>query len=315
MLLLFAGIHALPQQSAQTEGLADTAALPKSQAHFRDRKIFVGTVSAAVYAGSLIALNKAWYKDYPKTSFHTFNDAGEWLQVDKVGHAWTAYQTSRVTTAAWQWAGFRGKEKNKAVVIGSLTGFSYLTVIEILDAHSAKWGWSWADIGANFLGTSLFAGQEFLWDEQRIQFKFSSHRENYDGDLHTRANDLFGSSLPERILKDYNSQTYWLSFNLRSFLPKSKLPSWLNLSVGYGAEGLLGGFENLAYNSDGNIIFDRRDIPRYRQWYLAPDVDLTKIKSKSSFIRTTLALLNCLKFPAPALEFSSQGVRFKAIAF
>ena len=161
----------------------------------------------------------------------------------------------------------------------------------------------------------MFAGQEFLWNEQRIQFKFSSHKQKYQGELHSRANDLFGSSFQERVLKDYNAQTYWLSFNLRSFLPASKLPSWLNLSIGYGAEGLMGGFENLAYDSDGNITFDRRDIPRYRQWYIAPDIDLTKIKTKSRFVRTSLFLLNCLKFPAPALEFSKDGVMFKAIAF
>ena len=260
-------------------------------------------------------MDKAWYQNYPRTSFHTFNDGGEWKQVDKVGHGWTAYQTSRITTAAWQWAGFRGEKKNKAVILGSVTGFTYLTVIEFLDAHSANWGWSWPDIAANFLGTSLFAGQEFLWDEQRVQFKFSSHKENYAEELNARADNLYGRSFPERLLKDYNAQTYWLSFNLHSFLPKSKLPSWLNVSVGYGAQGLLGGYENIAYDKDGNVTFDRRDIPRYRQWYIAPDVDLTKIKTKNSFVRTTLALLNCLKFPAPAVEFSNNGVKFKAIAF
>jgi hypothetical protein len=100
--------------------------------------------------------------------------------------------------------------------------------------------------------------------------------------------NLFGSTLPELLLKDYNAQTYWLSFNLHSFLPQSKLPKWLNVSVGYGAQGLLGGYENVAYDNNGNVVFDRRDIPRYRQWYLAPDVDLTKIKTKSKFIRTSL---------------------------
>jgi hypothetical protein len=77
----------------------------------------------------------------------------------------------------------------------------------------------------------------------------------------------------------------------------------------------LGGYENIAYDKDGNITFDRRDIPRYRQWYVAPDVDLTKIKSKNKFVRSTLAVFNCLKFPAPAVEFSKKGVKFKAIAF
>ncbi len=288
-----------------------------SSSQSQKRKILIGSISAAGYAGSIILLNEAWYKDYPKTSFHTFNDAKEWLQVDKVGHAWTAYNTSRATTAMWKWAGYNGnkKEKNKAVWLGSLSGFSYLTVIEFLDAHSSNWGWSWPDISANFLGTSLFAGQEFLWDEQRIQFKFSSHRKKYNGTLQTRANNLYGASLPERLLKDYNAQTYWFSFNLKSFLFKSNLPSWLSLSVGYGAEGLYGGFSNTTFDKDGNVIFDRRDIKRYRQWYLSPDIDLTKIKTKSKFLRTAFSTLNILKFPAPALEFSNNKLKFRALVF
>ena len=292
MLFSLAVFSAKTQQNAPATGILATDSAKTSQPDFKGRKILVGSLSAAVYAGSLIALDKAWYQNYPRTSFHTFNDGGEWKQVDKVGHGWTAYQTSRITTAAWQWAGFRGEKKNKAVILGSVTGFTYLTVIEFLDAHSANWGWSWPDIAANFLGTSLFAGQEFLWDEQRVQFKFSSHKENYAEELNARADNLYGRSFPERLLKDYNAQTYWLSFNLHSFLPKSKLPSWLNVSVGYGAQGLLGGYENIAYDKDGNVTFDRRDISRYRQWYIAPDVDLTKIKTKNSFVRTTLALFH-----------------------
>ncbi len=35
------------------------------------------------------------------------------------------------------------------------------------------------------------------------------------------------------MLKDYNGQTYWLSFNVASFLPtNSGFPYWLNMSLG-----------------------------------------------------------------------------------
>lgn len=281
----------------------------------RQRKLIAGTLSAAGYAGSLVMLNETWYKNYPKSSFHTFNDAKEWLQVDKVGHAWTAYNTSRAATALWKWAGFRNESYDKAVMIGSLSGFTYLTVIEVLDAHSANWGWSWPDMGANFVGTALFAGQEWLWRDQRIQFKFSAHRKQYPADLRARANNLYGGSLPERLLKDYNGQTYWLSANLRSFFPQSKIPSWISISLGYGAEGMFGGFENKAFDDNGNLIFDRPDIQRYRQWYLAPDIDLTKLKTNSRFVRTMLTVLNSIKVPAPALELSKGKLKLKALVF
>ena len=52
------------------------------------RQWLVGGINVIGYGASLIIFNNAWYKDFPKTSFHTFNDNGEWLQMDKVGHAW-----------------------------------------------------------------------------------------------------------------------------------------------------------------------------------------------------------------------------------
>ena len=268
----------------------------------KNRVLIVSATSAAVYVTSLIALNETWYKDYPKSSFHTFNDAGEWLQMDKVGHGWSAYNLSRLSSASWKWAGI---SENKSVILGTITGFSYLTVIEILDGHSANWGWSWADMAANAAGSSLFAAQQLGWKEQKIQFKFSAHRKTYEPDLEMRADELFGSSLPERILKDYNGQTLWWSFNINSFLHKKFIPPWLNISVGYGAEGMFGGYENIAYDEDGNETFNRTDIKRYRQWFLSPDIDLTKINTRSKFLRTILAGLNAIKIPAPSLELSN----------
>jgi hypothetical protein len=278
----------------------------------KKRKYIVGGTSAALYGGSLISLNKAWYQNYPKAPFHTFDDSKEWLQVDKVGHAWTAYQTSRGTTAAWTWAGLPHK---KAVLLGSATGFTYLTVIEILDAHSAEWGWSWADMGANLFGSALYAGQELHWKAQKIQFKFSAHHNNYEPLLQHRADKLYGNTLPQRLLKDYNGQTYWLSFNVKGILKVSQFPEWLNVAIGYGADGLWGGFENKGYDSEGNVIFNRTDISRHRQWYLSPDIDFTKIKTGSKPLKTLLFLLNAIKIPAPALEFSNGRFKGHIIQF
>jgi hypothetical protein len=279
----------------------------------RQRQWLVAGINVAVYGGSLFVLHRAWYEDDAKAPFHTFDDSNEWLQVDKVGHAWTAYTTGRISTRLWQWAGVPHK---KAVWIGGISGFVYLTGIEFLDAHSDKWGWSWGDIVANITGSGLFMAQEFLWKEQRIQFKFSFHKNTYgDPMLEERADSLYGSSFYERMLKDYNAQTYWLSTNIRSFFPKSNWPAWLNIAVGYGADGMFGGFENKWTDESGNEV-TRYDIPRVRQFYLAPDIDFTKIKTKSKFLRTTFELLNSFKFPAPTLMIDSQGkVKAYAIYF
>lgn len=270
----------------------------------RIRQKMIGYGSIAAYGAMLYTLNKAWYAGYPRSSFHFYNDNGEWNQIDKVGHSWSAYQLTRASHAAWQWAGASDK---KALLYSGLSGPAFLTVIEILDGFSDKWGFSWGDMGANVFGSGMFLGQQALWNEQRISFKFSFHRKNYkDALLETRANDLFGKNWNERMLKDYNAQTYWLSANIKSFLPESRLPAWLNIAAGYGADNMYGGYRNEWTAKDGNS-YNRNDLKRTRQFYIAPDVDLTRIKTKSKFLKTSFFLLNCIKFPAPALMVDTKG--------
>jgi hypothetical protein len=280
--------------------------LQDSQGSKNTSRIWLVTgINVVAYGGSLIILSNTWYKNYPHTSFHTFNDNKEWLQVDKVGHGWTAYTAGRISAGMWRWAGL---PSNKAAIIGGLSGTLYLTVIELLDAHSAKWGWSWGDMAANILGSGFFISQELLWKEQRVQYKFSFHHKDYgDPVLNERADDLFGQSWLERMLKDYNAQTYWLSANLKSFFPRSNLPRWLNVSVGYGADGMFGGFQNKWIDVDSGVVVDRTDIPRVRQFYLAPDIDFTKIQTNKKWVRTVLFCLNAFKCPAPALMIDSKG--------
>ena len=161
-------------------------------------------------------------------------------------------------------------------------------------------------MAANVIGTGAFAFQELGWKEQRIQIKFSYSAYDYPADQIERRNQLFGESSIERILKDYNSQTYWASINLKSFFRLSRLPAWLNVSVGYGAEGMLGGFENKWTDKDGNEV-TRYDVERLRQFYFAPDIDLTKIKTKSKFLRSVFFIVNMIKIPAPTISWDSKG--------
>lgn len=289
----------------------DSLATRPASAQSNGRKWLIGGVSVTGYTGSLVLLNEAWYKNYPKSSFHTFNDTNEWQFMDKLGHAWSTYNLTRGLTTAWRWAGVPDQ---KAILLGSGSAFSYVMIIELLDAHSAEWGWSWSDVGANTFGSALFAAQELGWKEQRVLYKYSGHVKHY-GELESRADDLFGKSTAERLLKDYNAQTYWLSVNPRAFFPGSRFPKWLNISVGHGASGMFGGFQNRGYDKDGNLTFDRTDIARHRQWYLSPDIDLSRIPTNSRVVRTAFTILNMLKLPAPALELSRGKLKVHALYF
>lgn len=300
---------------AQLDTVLTTLLPPDSGTAANRRRVWmVAGAHTALYSGTLVLLNEAWYKRYPKTSFQVFNDSREWLQVDKVGHTWTAYQLSRLSMASWRWAGLSKKQQ---VWLGGLSGFTFQTVIEVLDAHSAEWGWSWADIAANTFGSGMLIGQELAWGEQRISFKFGFHRVQYPQGLQERrANDLFGASLPERMLKDYNGQTYWLSANLRSFFKNSHLPPWLNLAVGYGAGGMLGGFTNQWTDPPTNLPVDLSStVPRLRQWYIAPDIDFTRIKTRNKFLRSVFFCLNAFKLPSPTLALTNGKLRVYGLYF
>jgi hypothetical protein len=266
------------------------------------KKWVLGSVQVGLWGGSFYALNKAWYANYPKAKFNLYNDWKEWQQMDKMGHFWSTYQISRHTSNIWQWAGL---ERDKAIWVGAVSGMAYLSVIEILDGYSDKWGFSIPDVMANTAGAGLFLGQELLWKEQRISLKLSYSPYQY-GNLKYRADELFGSGDVERLLKDYNGQIIWASINMKSFLPNTKLPKWLNLAVGYNARTMLGGYENKWEDDLGNPIV-RNDIKRYKRFLVSFDVDLTKIETKNRTLKTIYSIFNVLKVPAPAIEFNTLG--------
>jgi uncharacterized protein YfiM (DUF2279 family) len=265
------------------------------------------------YSAAMVGLYNAWYRNYPQSHFHFFNDNNEWLQIDKAGHFYSAYIESRGSMELWRWTGINRKTR---IWLGGMSGAVYQTVIEILDGFSSQWGFSWGDFTGNILGSSLLTAQELAWDEQRIKLKFSFHRKSYaDPALNQRSDVVFGKSLPSRFIKDYNGQSYWLSVNVKDFFPQSKWPKWLQFDLGYGAEGMFGASSNVGKDANGNIIFDRRDINRRRQWYLAPDIDLSKIKTRSRALNFFLTFLSAFKFPTPALEFSQGKFMLRGFYF
>lgn len=298
LLLVFAS----PAQtdSLQPPSTSDTLSLNKKRI-----AVIAGT-ETVLYAGSLIALNELWYKNYPRSSFHFFNDNKEWLQMDKLGHITTAYYIGRIGIGFFKWGGM---ERKKAIWFGGMLGSVYQTTIEVLDGYSKEWGFSTGDFIANTTGSLLVIGQELLWDEQRIVLKFGFQKSRYS---QYRPNVL-GKSIQETILKDYNGQTYWVSVNPSSFMHRSTcFPKWLNIAVGYGANGMIGGYANPPLTDEfGNaLVFER-----YRQFYLSLDVDLTRIKTRSAFLKGLFTVFGFIKIPAPALEFNKYGVKGQWLGF
>lgn len=266
------------------------------------RRTTVYISEAAIGGLTLLALNQMWYADFERSKFHTFNDNNEWLQMDKMGHVFSSYQLGRIGANTLNWSGASKKEQ---LLYGATLGFMFLTAVEVLDGFSKEWGFSWGDMMANGAGTGLYIGQELLWQEQRITLKYSFHQTKYA----KLSPDKLGNGLLEELLKDYNGQTYWLSFNIHSFLKNDHIPKWLNLAVGYGADGMFSAYNELVNNSVINKTGKR-------QFYLSLDVDLSRIKTNSQVLRSIFDVLNVLKVPFPALEFTDKNdIKFHGIYF
>jgi len=255
------------------------------------------------YSAAMTVLYQFWYADYPRSDFHFFDDSHEWEQVDKCGHFFTAYYESVIGINTLKWSGMN---KNKAILYGSLWGILLQTSIEIFDGYSANWGFSVTDMTANIGGSLLAFGQQKLWNEQKIQLKFSFWPSN----LASKRPEELGSGLIEQSIKDYNGETYWLSTGFRNIFPKAEfIPNWLNISVGYGAEGMLGGFTNPD---------PYEYISRYRQFYLSFDVNTLKMHGNHRFINHLLTAVSWIKFPSPTIEFNTskaQNIRFHWLYF
>lgn len=257
------------------------------------RRNSVIITEASIATLSLIALNELWYDDFQRSSFHTLDDTDEWLQMDKFGHVFSSYQLSRIGVEALNWSGVQKKDQ---LIYGASLGLIFLTSVEIFDGFSEEWGFSWSDFTANVIGSGIFVGQELLWHEQRATLKYSFHRTDYA----KLRPDKLGESFLEEVFKDYNGQTYWLSCNIHSFFKDSKIPRWLNVAFGVGADGMLTGV-----NEEMNSLFP--DQNRYRQFYLSLDVDLTRIETRSHLLKTIFSLLNVLKIPLPTFEINGKN--------
>ena len=275
--------------SAQT----DSTFWQKSDTLNSNRRNAIYITEAAAATVTLIGLNQLWYANHERSSFHFINDNSEWLQMDKAGHILSSYFVGKMGMEVLDWA---GESKKNQLIYGGTLGFAFLSTVEILDGFSEEWGFSMGDLISNATGTGLLIGQELLWEEQRILLKYSFHTTHFADERP----ELLGENFLEQTLKDYNGQTYWLSANLWSFHKESKIPKWLNIAFGYGAEGMISGNND---NITGSTILPEQD--RFRQYYLSLDIDFTKIKTHSNFLKTVFSTINFIKIPAPTFEFNS----------
>ena len=119
------------------------------------KNIILNTTAIGATSLSYFALYNLWYKEYPQTSFHFFNDLDEWNYVDKMGHVFSSYQVARKSHL------FLDKKNiDHPLEKSCFYSLFFMLGIEVLDGFSTEWGFSNYDLISNFIGTGLFCSRK-----------------------------------------------------------------------------------------------------------------------------------------------------------
>ena len=266
--------------------------------------INIGVPSAAVI--SLVGINEVWYKNYARSDFHFFDDLKEWNGMDKIGHACTSYQLNKVSHSL-----FKKNNIKKPLLKSSVYTFGYMLGVELLDGYSTEWGFSIYDVIGNGLGTILYTFQERKFKNQPFKIKFSSNKSTYA----SCRPSLLGENRLQQILKDYNGQTYWLTFNYNELWNKRiKLFDYIDFAFGYSIDGFTGGHNNPEISSCNCLINDCNNLKRTSQFIFSVDLNTSKIKNKHPILGKFLLPFDIVKIPFPAFILNNSK-NFKLIYF
>ena len=245
----------------------------------------VGATSLLTLGSTYVYLERTWWngKGVP---FHI--DEGRDLTyasgLDKVAHLMGGAFVSEAYYRAFRWAGVSTR-KAELLAFGS-AAFVELS-IELKDAYSPTYGFSWRDVTAGTLGGLWPMAQRQSGFLRDAQWKVSYWQQT------PKYFKARGIPLQRFSIDDYINQTYWFSFSPKHFGShswKRVWPNWLQMSIGMGLEA-----DTWNLNGDG--------LGGRHEWYVSPDIDLTKlIKPRTAIGKIALHVLKYIKIPAPTLQ-------------
>ena len=256
-------------------------------------------IVGGVYIGAIVFLHihqrNAWWSG-TRGNFHFEEDWVSALQADKGGHSYGGYMASYLMSEGLMTSGFSW---DAATLWGSIFGLAYQTYVESEDGFAKTWGFSPSDWYFDALGPLFFLAQHHVQALQNITPKWQYIPSQWTGEPVI--------DRPRTFIDDYNSSTFWWSVNVYNLLPEKLkqywLP-WLNIAVGYGADAV-------DAVSDPNQPPDQLSQRRY---IIALDYDLVRLlPDGGSFWNWFRQSLDFIKFPSPAIEFTSSGTRFELL--
>ena len=255
----------------------------------------MGGTMAVANAAIAVYFFETYYNDEfaTRAPFHTFND---WynadLNVDKVGHIWSAQAYAQAMYHMFRWANM---DQTASMYWSSGLAFFFQLEMEITDGLFEKWGFSWWDIAANTIG-AVWPNLQRVYPALRpVMLKMSYHP----------SAAVNKGWVEHDYLRDYDGFTYWLAVSVEDLLPaaaKPWWPDWLGVAVGYGANQTMLGEK--IYNSRNGVGQGEQE------WYIALDYDLRKLPGDTAFLRWLKESLNIFHLPAPAIRLTPSAVYY-----
>lgn len=256
---------------------------PETKIHYARLAIVSGS-SLAFFGGFYYRMKTAWWNN-GETHFHFYYDGTYVKNIDKVGHMYGAILFTEGFGLGLKWAGL---DEESSLLYGGLLSTLVYAGIEVKDGFAPGWGFDPVDMGADLIGSAYPYLQKKIPFLQDFTFKWSywpSASPYYTRVDEINKNDQF-------FTDDYEGQTFWLSVNVRNYMPesiKSFWPDFLNLAAGMSVKHLDG-------SGGGDYVF-----------LVSPDISLQKLfKPDSEFLNKLFYYLDCIHIPLPAIQVSPQ---------
>ncbi len=275
----------IPVEKNQKDSAIALSEFPKDEINYTK----LGIVSGALLGGMTaihLYQQAGWWKDN-RAPFHFQEDLSYSLGVDKIGHFHATSAYTYVFAKSLEWANL---SEDDALWYGAGGALLFQTFIEFEDGIST-WGFDRVDYAADIAGAFWPIAQHKYPLLNEVELKFSYH----PSELLDRPGGIGFQGQKHLVVDDYEGQTFWLSTHLKSILPepvKSITPEFLCVALGYGSRDIVG-----------------TTTPPYRVWFLALDLDMTKIiPQNTKFLRTLSESLNFFHLPMPAIQFSPNAI-------
>lgn len=253
------------------------------------------TAVAGTFIGGNLALyeyfRRAWWSGERAPFFLNYDWNGNFRDQDKLGHMLGGYLLSEGGRELLESACMSEK---KAALWAVAYAAAFQLQIEVWDGTQARYGFSPPDLLFNTIGQGISLSHAFVKPMRAVMPTISYGRTQ--ALKNTQANLIPGDLRPT---VDYSGQTYWLSVDVDTLLPKRAKRYWpdlLRFSIGH----TITDFIDPATGAD---------IRAQRRILLTLDIDPLKLPGNAAWWVTVKKGLRHYHFPSPALEFRSGGVK------